>query len=164
MFKGVNIYTRLLPATLLGIPVCSSSVRQLCGSSTMYKTMQIQMKRFKSFSSLNISVRGKWISGTFRKMSPDLQLPSFSWQTETEPNVIFCSWSPSASGFHMWCILRCFPAHRGCRECWFKVLSYQLEQISPCIAATWLADWMHNKVAVSMYINSFLFLLLWVSF
>ncbi len=45
-----------------------------------------------------------------------------SYLTEAAPGVVFCCWSPSASGFDVLCIRRWYSAYLGCNEWLFELL------------------------------------------
>ncbi len=47
---------------------------------------------------------------------------SCSYLTGAAPGVVFCCWSPSASGFDVLCIQRWSSAHLGCNEWLFELL------------------------------------------
>ncbi len=45
-----------------------------------------------------------------------------SYLTGAAPGVVFCCWSPSASGFDVLCVQRWYSADLGCNEWLFKLL------------------------------------------
>ncbi len=47
---------------------------------------------------------------------------SCSWLTGAAPGVVFCCWSPSASGFNVLCVQRWYSAYLGCNEWLFELL------------------------------------------
>ncbi len=47
--------------------------------------------------------------------------PVLIWQ-ERHPGVVFCCWSPSASGFDVLCVQRWYSADLGCNEWLFELL------------------------------------------
>ncbi len=45
-----------------------------------------------------------------------------SYLTGAAPGVVFCCWSPSASGFDVLCVQRWYSSHLGCNEWLFELL------------------------------------------
>ncbi len=58
---------------------------------------------------------------------------SWSYLTGAAPGVVFCCWSPSASGFDVLCVQRWYSAYLGCNKWLFELLLpfYHLKPVWP---------------------------------
>ncbi len=64
---------------------------------------------------------------------------SCSYLTGAAPGVVFCCWSPSASGFDVLCVQRWYSAYLGCNEWLFELLLpfYHLYPVCPFSSELW---------------------------
>ncbi len=64
---------------------------------------------------------------------------SCSYLTGAAPGVVFCCWSPSASGFDVLCVQRWYSAYLGCNEWLFELLLpfYYLYSVCPFSSDLW---------------------------
>ncbi len=60
-----------------------------------------------------------------------------SYLTGAAPGVVFCCWSPSASGFDVLCVQRWYSADLGCNELLFEVTVYFLSSLTSLSILLW---------------------------
>ncbi len=123
--KGPKVCQENIPHTITPAPAWTVETRQ-DGSMLSCSLRQIL--------TLHLNVAAEIKTHQTRQRFSNLLLSSFvdpvwivssvscSYLTGAAPGVVFCCWSPSASGFDVLCVQRWYSAYLGCNEWLFELL------------------------------------------